>query len=109
MSDEAVRSLLALPAHLRKTLAAALASGFLGMDPSVTAVRAALRASDGQEEQVLDLLDAWRGLGVGGRAAAAWIRSLEQLAASFSAPTSCGPARRSPASTPETRGACTTK
>ena len=86
MSDDAVRALLALPAHLRKTLAAALESGFLGMEPSATAVRAALRTSDGHQEQVLRLLGAWRELGVGGRAAAAWIRSLDQLAASFSSP-----------------------
>ena len=86
MSDEAIQTLLALPVHLRKTLAAALESGFLGMEPSVTAVRAALRTSNGQQEQVLRLLGAWRELGVSGRAAAAWIRSLDQLAASFSSP-----------------------
>ncbi len=86
MNDEAVRSLLALPAHLRQTLAAALESGLLGMAPSTTAVRATLRTNGGQEEQILSLLDAWRELGVDGRAAAAWLRSLEQLADSFSSP-----------------------
>lgn len=86
MSDEAIRALLALPAHLRQTLAAALESGFLGMDPSGTAVRAALRTREGQEEQVLGLLSVWRDLGIEGRAAAAWLRSLKQLADSFSSP-----------------------
>jgi len=86
MSDEAIRSLLALPAHLRQTLAAALESGFLSMDPSATAVRTTLRANEGQEKQVLSLLGTWRELGIGGRAAAAWLRSLEQLAEGSSSP-----------------------
>ena len=86
MNEEAVEALLELPAHLRTSLAKALETGLLDLSPSVTALRASMTLRGGQGQAVLRLLAGWRQLGVTEAVAAAWLRSLDQLAASFSSP-----------------------
>ncbi len=86
MNEEAVEALLELPAHLRTSLAKALETGLLDLSPSVTALRASMTLRGGQGQAVLRLLAGWRQLGVTEAVAAAWLRSLDQLAGSFSSP-----------------------
>jgi len=68
-----------LPAHLRKRLAQALDAGLLGIPCSCVSLRSALGLREGGEEVVAALGELER-LGVSGPAAAAWIRSLEEVA-----------------------------
>ncbi len=86
MNEEAVEALLELPAHLRTSLAKALETGLLDLSASVTALRASMTLRGGQGQAVLRLLAGWRQLGVTEAVAAAWLRSLDQLAGSFSSP-----------------------
>ncbi|MCK4412559.1 MAG: DISARM system phospholipase D-like protein DrmC [Candidatus Eisenbacteria sp.] len=73
------KAILGLPSHLRARLAAALASGTLSAGCSVVALRSALGLRQGGEE-VVAALGEFERLGVIGTAAAAWIRSLEEVA-----------------------------
>lgn len=72
-------ALLALPVHLRKRLVQALDSGTLATPCSEVALRSALglREEGGEVAAALGELER---LGVAGRAAAAWIRALEEAA-----------------------------
>ena len=72
-------SLLDLPAHLRKRLASALDSGFLTPPYSAATLRSVLEIQERGECVVGALLELER-LGISGRAAAAWIRSVEEAA-----------------------------
>ncbi len=71
------RALKALSAHQRRALAAALETGMIGIPCSPVSLRSTLGIGQGGEE-VVSALNGLRRMGVGGPAAAAWIRSLEE-------------------------------
>lgn len=71
-----IEALLDLPAHLRKRIASALASGLLSSPYSATSVRSVIGNEHGSEEVAGALLELDR-LGVSGPAAAAWIQTVE--------------------------------
>jgi phosphatidylserine/phosphatidylglycerophosphate/cardiolipin synthase-like enzyme len=73
-----IDALLALPAHLRKRLASALESGLLGTPYSAASLRSVLGSQEGGEDFVVALLELER-LGISGPAAAAWIRTAEDV------------------------------
>lgn len=73
-------AVLALPAHLRRRLAGALEAGLLAPPYSAIALRSVAGIGDGGEA-VVEVLEQFARLGVGGAAAAAWIRSIEEAAA----------------------------
>lgn len=70
-------ALFALPAHLRRRLAGALESGILGTPCSLASLRSVLGFREGSEA-VMKALGELEGMGITGRASAAWIRSVEQ-------------------------------
>lgn len=72
-----IDELLDLPSHLRKRLARALETGMLAPPYSAPAVRAIVATGEGTDG-ILSFLARMEHLEVPGRAAAAWIRSLEQ-------------------------------
>jgi len=72
---------LDLPPHLRERLACALESALLQGSPSATALRSVLGSSE-EMEPIASALAEFNRLGVGGPAAAAWLRSLSKLHAS---------------------------
>lgn len=78
-------ALLSLPAHLRRRLAEALESGALPVPCSAVAVRSVLGLPEGCEEVVAALSKLER-LGVSGAVSAAWIRTIEEVAASIPRP-----------------------
>lgn len=86
MNPRAIEALVDLPAHVRHSLATALEAGLLRLESSPTALRANLSLSHDRTRDVLDLFAGWRQAGVSEPTAAAWLRSLEQLASSFSSP-----------------------
>lgn len=73
------RALLALPSHQRRRLAQALESGLLPTPCTPTALRSVIELRDGAETVITALADLER-LGIAGPAAAAWIRTVEQVA-----------------------------
>lgn len=72
-----IDALLDLPAHLRKRLVGALEAGLLTSPYSAPPVRSVLGIQEGVEGAVGVLLELER-LGISGRAAAAWIRTVEE-------------------------------
>jgi len=74
-----IDALLALPAHLRKRLASALESGLLATPYSATSLRSVLGSQEGGEDVARSLLELEQ-LGIAGPAAAAWIRTAEEVA-----------------------------
>ncbi len=86
MKEEAVGTLLELPAHLRTSLADALRAGLVSLDSSPTALRANLSVRGRQVDDVQRLLARWRELDITEPAAAAWLLSLDQLASTFTHP-----------------------
>lgn len=70
-----IDSLLALPSHVRERLASALESEVLSMAPTASALQAAVGSSE-HHALVQVALRGMHDLGVSGRAAAAWMRSL---------------------------------
>ncbi len=70
--------ILALPEHLRKRLAQALESGMITIPCSAVSLRSALGLRGGGEE-IVAVLEEMERLGVGGPAAASWIRTLDQI------------------------------
>ena len=68
---------MALPAHLRRRLAEALATGMLPETPSQTALESVLGTAEGGQQLASDL-EALAGMGVRGEAVALWIRTVEQ-------------------------------
>ena len=71
---------MALPQHLRGRLASALEAGTLRSSSSVFSLRAALGLRNGGEDVLVDLANLDR-MGVSGRSAAAWLRTVEQVSA----------------------------
>ena len=69
--------LVSLPPHLRKRLEGALDIGLITASSSPATVRSVLGLRDGGEE-LLENLSALERMGVSGRAAAAWLRAVEQ-------------------------------
>ena len=70
-------ALVSLPPHLRRRLEGALDTGLITASSSPATVRSVLGLRDGGEE-LLDNLNALERMGVSGRAAAAWLRAVEQ-------------------------------
>ncbi len=75
-----IDSLVDLPSHLRQRLASAIDSGLLAGPFSAASVRSVLGIQDAGEDVVGALRELER-LGISGSAAAAWIRTIERLAA----------------------------
>lgn len=73
-----IDALLALPTHLRKRLASALESGLLSTPCSAASLRSVLGSQEDGEDLAGALLDLER-LGISGPAAAAWIRTAEEV------------------------------
>jgi len=80
-----IDALLALPSHLRKRLASALESGLLSTPFPAASLRSVLGTQEGGEEVARALLDLAR-LGVSGQAAAAWIRTAEEVSSRMPRP-----------------------
>ena len=74
-----IDAFLDLPAHLSERLASALESGLLGSPYSAASLRSVLGMREGDEGVIAALLELER-LGIAGQAAAAWIRTIEQVA-----------------------------
>lgn len=72
-------AILALPAHVRKRLVGALASGSLSVPCSPAAIRSELGGREHAQE-VADTLGRMAGLGMNGVGCAAWIQSVEDAA-----------------------------
>ncbi len=72
-----IEALLDLPIHRRKQLSSALESGLLAPPYSAAALRSVLGMHEGGEGTVGALLELER-LGIGGPAAAAWIRTVDE-------------------------------
>jgi len=70
-------ALVSLPPHLRKRLEGALDTGLITTSSSPGTVRSVLGLRDGGEDLLEDLNSLER-MGVSGRAAAAWLRAVEQ-------------------------------
>lgn len=77
--------LLGLPAHQRRRLAEALESGVLNTSSNLVSLRSVLGLREGGEEVVIALSPLQR-MGLSGPASAAWIRAIEEAAASASTP-----------------------
>jgi phosphatidylserine/phosphatidylglycerophosphate/cardiolipin synthase-like enzyme len=73
-----IDALLAMQPHLRERLACALESGLLHGSTTSAALRSVLGSSE-QMEPIARALAEFNRLGVGGAAAAAWLRSLSKL------------------------------
>ena len=78
-------ALVSLPPHLRRRLESALDTGLITTSSSPATVRSVLGLRDGGEE-VLEDLNALERMGVSGRAAAAWLRAVEQARARSPSP-----------------------
>jgi phosphatidylserine/phosphatidylglycerophosphate/cardiolipin synthase-like enzyme len=74
-----IEALLDLPSHLRDRLASALESGVLGSTPSAASLQSVMGHRDDMEGLVAALLELGQ-LGVQGPAAAAWLRTVAQVA-----------------------------
>jgi len=73
-----MRRLVDLPPHLKKRIASALDSGMLSAPYDAGAVRSVIGAAEGIED-VCAALGELEGLGIAGRAAGAWIRSVDEM------------------------------
>ena len=73
-------ALLGLPVHLRRRLAEALESGALPVPCSAVSLRSVLGLREGGQE-VIAALGKLERMGVSGPASAAWIRTIEEVAA----------------------------
>ena len=78
-------ALVSLPPHLRRRLEGALDTGLISASSSAATVGSVLGLRDGAEA-LLDELDALERTGVSGRAAAAWLRAVEQARARSPSP-----------------------
>ena len=70
-------ALVSLPPHIRRRLEGALDTGMITTSSSLVAVRSVLGLREGDED-LLEDLKALERMGVSGRAAAAWLRAVEQ-------------------------------
>ena len=73
-----IDALLDMPSHLRKRLASALDAGLLATPLSAASLRSVLGSQEGGED-VVGALFALERLGISGPAAAAWIRTAEEV------------------------------
>jgi phosphatidylserine/phosphatidylglycerophosphate/cardiolipin synthase-like enzyme len=73
-----IDTLVEVPSHLRERLACALESGLLQELPPAAALRSVLGSSE-EMEPIASALAEFNRLGVGGAAAATWLRSLSKL------------------------------
>ena len=80
-----IEALAALSPHLRKRLASALMTGLLPPSSSIAAVRSTLGLQAGGEE-ILGALNKLEQLGISGKAAAAWLQTLEKAQARTATP-----------------------
>jgi phosphatidylserine/phosphatidylglycerophosphate/cardiolipin synthase-like enzyme len=80
-----IDTLLDLPTHLRKRLTSALDSGFLSPPYSAGTLRSVLGIQEGDEDLVEALLELEQ-LGIFGPAAAAWIRTVEEVSSRMPKP-----------------------
>lgn len=71
-------ALVSLPPHIRRRLEGALDTGLISTSSSAATMRSVLGLRDGAEE-LLAALNALGRMGVSGRAAAAWLRAVEQV------------------------------
>ena len=78
-------SLFRLPAHVRRGLASALDSGMLPVPCTSAAVGSILNLREGAED-VIAVVEQLAATGLEGKAAAAWIRTVEEAAAGVPAP-----------------------
>ena len=78
-------ALVDLPPHLRRRLERALDTGLVSAASSAATLRSVLGVRDGAEELLADL-NALERTGVSGRAAAAWLRAVEQARVRLPAP-----------------------
>ena len=81
-----IEDLLELPSHRRRRLADALDAQFLDLSSSPAVVWSTLGLSDDDTKRVMAALREWQRLEISSAAAAAWIRSLEQVATRVAAP-----------------------
>ncbi len=93
-----------LPSHLRKRLASALESGLLATPYTAGSVRAALGVPEGGEV-IAAALGELEGLGISGRAAAAWIRTVDEATSRAPRPDLVWSGPEVPGSTPVIPGA----
>lgn len=75
-----IENLLKLPTHLRERLASALESGLLAAPYTTASLRSVLGIRDGSED-VIGALGELERLKICGPAAAAWLRTVDQVAA----------------------------
>ncbi|MEX2555584.1 MAG: DISARM system phospholipase D-like protein DrmC [Actinomycetota bacterium] len=80
-----MRRIIDLPPHLKKRLAGALDSGMLTEPFAPGAVRSVLGVSEGIDDVCAALLELTK-LGIMGRAAGAWIRTVDEMAARVAQP-----------------------
>lgn len=80
-----IDALFDLPSHVRERLARALESGILATPHSTASLRSVLGTHDRAEEVVAALMELDR-LGVSGRTAAEWIRTMDRAAARIRKP-----------------------
>lgn len=80
-----IDALLRLPSHLRQRLASALESGLLVPPLSVASLRSTLGLS-GEVEEIAGVVSELEALDVSGKAAGAWIRTIERAAARVRGP-----------------------
>lgn len=80
-----MRQLVDLPAHLKKRLASALDSGMLVAPYAPSAIQSVLGVAEGIED-VSAALRELDEMGIAGRAAGAWIRSVAEMAGRISQP-----------------------
>lgn len=78
-------ALFRLPSHIRRRLASALETGLLSAPCSTVALRSVLGLRDGLED-VAAALERLHGMGISGRAAAAWLRTVEEATSRTLAP-----------------------
>ena len=78
-------AILGLPNHLRARLASALDAGLVSADSSTVSLGSTLGLQEGAKDVLADIASLDR-MGVSGRAAAAWIRTMEQASARIRAP-----------------------
>ena len=81
-----IEALLELPSYLRRRLADALDAQLLDLSSPPAAVRATLGLSADGTEVVMAALREWKRLEISGAAAAAWLKSLEQVVSRIATP-----------------------
>ena len=81
-----IESLLTLPSHIRRRLAAAFDTGLLDISSSPAGVQNSLGLDGDEIETVMELLHEWQRLNVSAAAATAWLSSLDRAVARIATP-----------------------